>query len=243
MRVVALAGEGGKAAVRLAARLGECTAIFVGAGAPAAAAALQQAHADGAVELIHLWDGALAEMEREGMTRELMLSAILATFGRRLEARLFVVPDIASGWLGPALAEELDVPHLTAVLAAELLPDDAQADAASSSRSSPLLPELMVRRRCHRGIQRLRGPAIGVLCVLPQPDGKPNAPPPPKNQVEIQRWDLARLGLGPVDLPRSLLRPVLPERHSEITGRNFDNLAALAERMRQDGLVPTGGES
>ncbi len=238
MKVVAFVGEGGIFAVRLAVQLGECTAVAIAADANACLPALQQARAEGATELICLSDGALAEMERDAVSKELMQAAVLSAFGRRLDARFFVVPDTALGWLGPSLAEELDLPHLTAVLGAELASDGEPAEAA---RSSPL-PNLRIRRRSLHGVQKLRGPVVGVLCVLPEPGSEPAlTPPPSKSNLEIQRWDLARLGLGPVDLPRPLLRPMLPERRSELSVRMLDSVAALAQRLRQDGLAPVDG--
>lgn len=233
MKVVALIGDAGDSCVRMAARLGVCTAVAIAPDSQAVSLALGRAKSSGAARLVHLWDSSLLlELEREVLGGELAKAALLAALGRRLEARLFVVPESTHGWLGPALAEELDLPHLSSVISSERV--------SESGEKSDVPPGLLVRRRCLHGVQRLRGPAAGVLCVLPSP----NAPRPSSSSTnDIERWDLARLGLGAADLPRPLLRPVLPERRSELPGRTFDSLSALVERLRQDGLalVPDGG--
>jgi len=233
MKVVALIGDAGDSCVRMAARLGVCTAVAIAPDSQAVSLALGRAKSSGAAHLVHLWDSSLLlEPEREVLGGELAKAALLAALGRRLEARLFVVPESTHGWLGPALAEELDLPHLSSVLSVERVSENGE--------KSDLPPGLLVRRRCLHGVQRLRGPAAGVLCVLPLPNApRPSSSPP----NDIERWDLARLGLGAADLPRPLLRPVLPERRSELPGRTFDSLPALIERLRQDGLalVPEGG--
>jgi hypothetical protein len=233
MKVLSLIGDEDTGTTRLAARLGECTAVAV---APDAAARelLEAARRDGATQLIQLWDDSLGELEREPLSRELMLTAVLAALARKLELRFFVVPETPYGWLGPALAEELDLPHLSAVLQAEIDPNPQHALSQSDDHKPP--PGLVVRRRCLQGVQKLRGPSVGVLCLLP--DGVKPAKLPAGGEPGIDKWDLARLGLGPVDLPRPLLRVVVPERRQELRGRSFESLTALAERLRQDGLSP-----
>lgn len=233
MKVLALIGDVSIGSARLAARLGECTAVAV---APDALAKklLEEARRDGATQLIQIWDDSLAELEREPLSRELMQTAVLAALARKLELRFFVVPETSYGWLGPALAEELDLPHLSAVLQAEVEPQTA-----APGEDPKNLSNLLVRRRCLQGVQKLRGPCVGVLCLLP---GEMRATEAGKtgagDDFTVDKWDLARLGLGPVDLPRPLLRLVVPERRQELRGRTFDSMAALAERLRQDGLSP-----
>ena len=230
MKTVALIGESPSGCVRLAAQLGECTAVVVGADAQAR---LAQAHSDGATELIQIWDESLGELEREPLAKELMWTAVLSALARKLETRFFVVPETSYGWLGPALAEELDLPHLSGVLSAEVAKNISTSEAAAYKG----LPMLIVRRRCLQGVQKLRGPAVGVMCLLPR-GATPSQASSPSSKLSIDKWDLARLGLGPVDLPRPLLRLVVPERRQELSGRTFDSLVTLAERLRQDGLSP-----
>lgn len=250
MKVIALAGVAGNLAVSLGARLGECLAVSITAETPVPG--LQEAHGLGATQLLRLWDASLTEPVQDPLGREHLQATLLAVLCRRLELRFVVVPETSEGWLGPALAEELDVPHVTGVLDAEIQAPSAQppsAVPATLSRALAMgLPTIKVQRRCLSGIQRLRGPAIGVLSVLPVAAGA-NAPSPTAATAAtaagkqeklplIETWDLARLGISAMDLPRPLIRSVLPEKRTELSGRVFPNLQALAERLRQDGLAP-----
>lgn len=231
MKVLALIGDATIGSARLATRLGECTAVAVAADVTAKKL-LDEARRDGATQLIQIWDDSLAELEREPLSRELMQTAVLAALARKLELRFFVVPETSYGWLGPALAEELDLPHLSAVLQAAIDPEAASSEDKNSAN-------LTVRRRCLQGVQKLRGPSVGVLCLLPeQVRPAAAAKTAASDEMVVDKWDLARLGLGPVDLPRPLLRLVVPERRQELRGRTFENMLALAERLRQDGLSP-----
>ncbi len=238
MKVVALAGEADFSVISLAVRLGECVAVAIAANA--SATVLAQARAAGASRLIQLWDNSFAESQRDPLGHEQILAPVLSALGRQLESSFFIVPETVNGWLGPALAEELGVTHVSGVLDAALAPP--AADSASSPKALAQAPPMViVRRRCLQGVQRLRGPAIGVLCVLPHSVAS-SAKLPPVGNVVSERWDLARLGIGPVDLPRPLLRPILPERRSVLSGRTFDSLEALALRLRQDGLALPGAQ-
>ena len=235
MKVLSLIGDAKSGCVRLGAQLGECTAVLIARDTPESAALRERARSDGAQQVIQVWDDGLIDLERDPLSRELMQTAVLAALGRKLETRFFIVPETSYGWLGPALAEELELPHVSATLHAEL---DPQAPPPTSDELSilPNVPGLIVRRRCLQGIQKLRGPAVGVLCLLPR--GEDSAAAKADGAVEADKWDLARLGLGQVDLPRPLLRLVVPERRQTLRGRTFDSLLALAERLRQDGLSP-----
>lgn len=233
MKILALIGDATIGSVRLAARLGECTAVAVAPDATAKKL-LEQARRDGATQLVQLWDDNLTDLEREPLSRELMQTAVLAALSRKLELRFFVVPETSYGWMGAALAEELDLPHLSAVLQAELA-----AVTPGEEEKNP--PDLLVRRRCLQGVQKLRGPSVGVLCLLPEHRANAKSPSGMSalgGELVVDKWDLARLGLGPVDLPRPLLRLVVPERRQELRGRTFESMIALAERLRQDGLSP-----
>lgn len=249
MKVIALAGVAGNLAVSLGTRLGECTAVAI--TAETSMLGLQEAQMLGASQLIRLWDPALTEPVQDPLAREHLQATLLAVLCRRLEIRFVVVPETSEGWLGPALAEELDIPHVTGVLDAEILapavPTSGQVPSAVSRALAMGLPTVKVQRRCLSGIQRLRGPAIGVLSVLPVVGGSTvsaqgaatsTAAGRQEKLPLIETWDLARLGISAMDLPRPLIRSVLPEKRTELTGRVFPNLQALAERLRQDGLAP-----
>lgn len=250
MKIIALAGVAGNVAVSLGTRLGigECLAVAI--TPETSVPGLQEAHGLGATQLIKLWDPALNEVAQDALGREYLQATLLAVLCRRLDIRFAVVPETSEGWLGPALAEELDVPHVTGVLDAALAP----AAQPTSNVPAPLnraaalgVPLIKVQRRCLSGIQRLRGPAIGVLSVLPVASAATSAAGAGQSTSGagkqeklplIETWDLARLGISAMDLPRPLIRGVLPEKRTELGGRVFPSLQALAERLRQDGLSP-----
>lgn len=240
MRVAALLGIGGSAqsdaaVLRIAAQLGEVAALAV-SGEPAPVA-LARARAAGTAQLARVWDAALesalgsAAIPAPGSgggdadgPDESILATVLAAAARLLDAQIFVVGESPLGYVGPALAEQLNLPHLSAVLDAVRDAEDPAPDTA---------PTLIVHRRCLRGVQILRGPACGVLCVQPAAD--PIAPAA-LSPDEVERWDLEQLGLGASDLPRPLLRAVSPERTTRFAPRVFASAEALLERLRQDGL-------
>lgn len=242
MRVAALLGIGGSAqsdaaVLRIAAQLGEVAALAV-SGEPAPVA-LARARAAGTTQLARVWDAALesalgsaaipAPASASGGSDadgpdESILATVLAAAARLLDAQIFVVGESPLGYVGPALAEQLNLPHLSAVLDAVRDAEDPAPDTA---------PTLIVHRRCLRGVQILRGPACGVLCV--QPSDAPIAPAA-LSPDEVERWDLEQLGLGASDLPRPLLRAVSPERATRFAPRVFASAEALLERLRQDGL-------
>jgi hypothetical protein len=230
MRLVLFADPGSAPLLRIAGQLGDFVVVTIGPDPAAAATLFAQATAVGASQCIRIWDDELAPLLNEPLSRELVQATLLAAVGRRLDSRFFIVADTETGWLGPALAEELDAPHVSAVI-------DAQPAAASPATADGPAT-ILVRRRCLHGVQRLRGLAIGVLCVIPGSE-------PPVGELPSapvgESWGLVNLGLHSVDLPRSPLRPLLPERSTEPPCRSFPSLAALAERLRQDGLLPTGG--
>lgn len=247
MKVIALAGVAGNVAVSLGTRLGpgvgECLAVAI--TPETSVPGLQEAHALGATQLIKLWDPALNEVAQDALGREYLQATLLAVLCRRLDIRFAVVPETSEGWLGPALAEELDVPHVTGVLDAALAPPAQPATnvPAPLSRAAALgVPVIKVQRRCLLGIQRLRGPAIGVLSVLPVASPAAAQATSGAGKQEklplFETWDLARLGISAMDLPRPLIRGVVPEKRTELGGRVYPSVQALAERLRQDGLAP-----
>lgn len=216
MKVLAVLGGADAGVLELAATLGEVVALAV---APQPTALHQ---ASGAAQRVHLWDAALTETVTPTSDGEMVLAAAIAATARRLSTQLVVVAETSRGLLGAAIAEQLALPHLSHVLGAELLPDPAQP--------------LRVSRRCLHGVQQLRGPMMAVLEVFagPGPGGLPSAPPPA--ELAVETWSLAEVGLTTVELPRALLRPILPAQHTSFPAKRFRSLEELVEQLRQDGL-------
>lgn len=226
MKVVAMLGAADSAVLRVARRLGEVTALAVSADRTALDAVA-------AVQRVRLWDEALARLPAIGADREAVLATVLAAAARRLDGQLFVIAETPIGYLGSAVAEQLNLAHLSHVVDAALLDEDKEG------------PQLVVTRRCLHGLQRLRGPASAVLCVLPArgsaapADAPAEAPAtaepaaPPEAEV---LWSLADVGLSGAELPRPLLRPLLPAQRTSFAPRRFDSVESLVARLRQDGL-------
>ena len=220
MRVVAMLGAADQAVLRVAQSLGEVTALAVSpdrTGLGAATAAAQR---------IRLWDEALAELPPVGADREAVLATVLAAAARRLESQIFVIAETTVGYLGSAVAEQLNLAHLSQVLEVVLLGGESAN------------PQLRVVRRCLHGIQRLQGPAAAVLCVLPSAAmGEPEvAAPADQPSVEETTWNLADVGLAAAELPRPLCRVVSSAPPARFAPRSFDSVEALVARLRQDGL-------
>ena len=222
MKVVAMLGAADSAVLRVARRLGEVTALAVSADRKALDAVA-------AVQRVRLWDEALARLPAIGADREAVLATVLAAAARRLDGQLFVIAETPIGYLGSAVAEQLNLAHLSHVVDATLLAEDKED------------PQLVVTRRCLHGLQRLRGPASAVLCVLPAPGGAapqvsadaPGADGAPGAEVI---WSLADVGLSAAELPRPLLRALVPAQRTSFVPRRFDSVESLAARLRQDGL-------
>lgn len=233
MSVLALLGLAEPAVVRIAARLGSATAVQI-AAAPPSAATLDRLAKLGVLRVLHVWDSALASALHSSLEQELIYSAVLAALFRQLEATTLVVGDSSHAWLGPTLAEDLDLPHVTGVL-----------DAVPAGSDSAETDDVLVQRLCLQGVQQLRGPRRCVLAVLPfgpLPQLALKTAPAGSGQrtsvPTVERWNLDMLSLHPEELPRSLLKLFQPERHSVFPSRSFDSVDALAERLRQDGLAP-----
>ena len=224
MKVVAMLGAADSAVLRVARRLGEVTALSM---SPDSAAFASVA----ATQRVRLWDPALAKLPAIGADREAVLATVLAAAARRLDAQLFVIAETSIGYLGSAVAEQLNLAHLSHVVDATL------------SQEDPESPQLTVTRRCLHGLQRLRGPASAVLCVLAAPGGATRQAPAdaagPDDARESRAkvsWSLADVGLSAAELPRPLLRPLVPAQRTSFVPRRFDSVESLAARLRQDGL-------
>ena len=223
MRVVAILGAADSAVLRIARCLGEVTALAVSPDST------RLGRAAGAQQRVRIWDEALAALPPEGADREAILATVLAAAARQLDAQLFVIGETAVGYLGSAVAEQLNLAHLSQVVSAELVDGDSES------------PQLRVARRCLHGVQRLRGPAAAVVCVLPVTADL--AAPADAAGTEGEglpaidkTWNLASIGLVKAELPRPLVRAVVPAQRTQFTPRRFDSLDSLALRLRQDGL-------
>ncbi len=232
MSILALLGLADAAVIRVAAQLGPTTAVHV-AEAPPAAETLALLAKHGVSRVIHIWEPALATALDVSLERELIYVALLTSLVRQMDVTTLVVGDGNHAWIGPVLAEDVDLPHVTGVL------DAARLDPSKGDKG-----DVLVQRLCLQGVQQLRGPARSVLAVLPfgpLPQlALPAAAAVPARATapSVERWSLDMLGLHAEDLPRSLLKLMPSDKRSVFPGRTFDSIEELAQRLRQDGLAP-----
>lgn len=207
----------------LALALGLGPVIALRAGPPEEEPLLRRALAVGAARAVRLWDPVLAETDYLG------LAAALAATARTLGARLLVAGDGVEGAVGPAVADKLDVPHLSAVLGARWL--------ASGDEGAERVLE--VERRTTAGRQRLRGPGAAVLCVAAG-GAAPEATASPDGNIEA--LSLYDVGLSAAELGHRRWLRAAPEA-TVVTRPQplcFASAEELIARLRRDGVLPRG---
>ena len=237
MSTLAILGLADEAVVRTAAQLGPAIAVHMASEA-LSAEQLSRLGSAGVSKVIHIWDASLASALESSIEQALIYVSLITSLVRQVEVTTLVVGDGNHGWLGPTLAEDLDLPHITGVL--DAVPVEPGKSPAIGKG------DILVQRLCLQGVQRLRGPSRCVLAVLPFGPLPQLALAPARAAVAaakpsvpmVDAWDLDRLGLHPEDLPRSLLKLLQPERCTTFSARTFDSVEQLAERLRQDGLAP-----
>lgn len=230
MKVLVLAGAGCAQAVQIALRLGEVTVLEVLDRRPEIRPNPARRDHVGVGQSLRLCDEVLFSRLQDITERLCTLTSVLAAATRTYAPEIVIVPEDSSVAVGPLLAEELDWPHVTGVVDAQLMPNLVV----------PTEQDLLVKRLVLRGIQRLRGPAKAVLSVWPSmrpASTSSGGAESRRKSVESQDINLSSLGLCAEDLQRPLLRATRPERRSLYAGKAFDTVEDLAERLRQDGLV------
>ena len=211
MSTLAILGLADEAVIRTATQLGPTIAVHIASEAPSAEQ-LSRLGVAGVSRLIHIWDAALPGALESNIEQALIHVSLLTSLVRQVEVTTLVVGDGNHAWLGPTLAEDLDLPHVTGVL------DAVPAEPIKSPAAGK--GDILVQRLCLQGVLRLRGPARCVLAVLPfgpLPQLALSAARPAKDTVRpavptVDFWNLDRLGLHPEDLPRSLLKLLQPAR-------------------------------
>jgi electron transfer flavoprotein alpha/beta subunit len=219
MRAIALVHRAAdRAAVRVALTLGETTLVAVAPPSAECETLLAAGRAQGAVRAIRLWDPSLESTDYLGTA--LTLASTVKALGE-LTAAASAVPtvivcgDRGDGAVGPAVAERLSLPHLGRVLGATV--DNGK---------------VIARRRTSTGVRLYAGTPPVVLCVVDDA-----GPPLEKGSGAIDVWSLADAGLTQAEL--SYRRRFLPQQGNGPEGRPrlFADAAALAARLRADGVV------
>lgn len=219
MKVLAFVSPQCGRGLEIAATLGEPVALAV-APDDSVFAGLSLA---ASVECIRVWDEALDPKPFHAMDVEARMAAVVAQAARRLGTAVVVLTESLTGFLGAAVAEQLNLAHVSEVISAKSV----------VGIEDELL--LQVRRRGLRSVQVLCGAAQAVLSVLPPlssgPDASPAVTDPPKPTL----WSLQDVSLSAADLPTPQLQ-IMGKSVRRHRPRLFLGAEALVERLRRDGL-------
>lgn len=234
MRVVTLIRRAADLALVRAARAldGETVALCA-APDEEAQPLLAAARAAGAARLVRVWDAALGTTDYLGVSYALA-AAVRAIGDPAATPTLVLAGDRDRGAVGPSVAERLGLPLLGAVVAVDVRDG-----------------KIVARRR---GRGRLRSyvaapPALVCLALPATAEASDGAATDDNSardakgaseaKVEIEAWTLSRVGLSAAELgyrkhfvPRPAVGPTAQ-------ARRFADAAALADRLRADGLVAT----
>jgi len=213
------------AALRLGATLAETTVVAVAPAGDAAEALLSRARDDGAARTVRLWDESLAATDYLGVAYA--LSAMVRTAVGDLAAQPTVIlcGDRGRGAVGAAVAERLQVPHLSDVIGAQLVDG-----------------RVVARRRAGAVVRLYAARPPVVLCVSATAGAlpKPEAAGWTAAAGSTEDWTLEKVGLTPAELSyRKRFRPH-PSPGPNATPRVFADVPSLLERLRSDGLLGSG---
>ena len=227
MRVVVLVRRPADASLVAAVKgIGEVAALCVGPEAEARPA-LAAARAAGAKRLVRVWEPALETTDYLGIAYALA-AAVRAIGDPAAAPMLIVAGDRGRGVVGPAVAERLGVPLIGQVLGVEV-------------RDGKI-----VAKRRGRDVVRSYGAAPPALVSMivdaaaAYAVGDAGEPRERSEPIEMESWALTKVGLSGAELSyRKHFRPQ-PVKGPVPSPRRFADAAALAARLRADGLVRGG---
>jgi len=218
-------------AARVAVGLGDTTVIALAPDSPAIEELLGETRTLGATRCVRLWDEALASTDYLGVAIALA-GTIRSVCGELAStATVIVCGDQGRGAVGPALAERLGLPHLGAVIGAELV--DGR----------------LVARRREGEVVRLyaaKPPVVVHVSAVVAPSKEAASAAEAAGWTEAvtttEVWDLAKAGVPAHELAyRRRYRTEHPTTEGGAPApaarpRLFSSAAALAARLRDDGL-------
>ncbi|HMU41374.1 MAG TPA: hypothetical protein PKE31_20360 [Pseudomonadota bacterium] len=216
MKVLVLVSPLCGRAVKLAASLGdvyalalaETDAVFSGVPLPDSA------------RRVRVWDKMFQDDALHPFDGEARAAVVVAQVARHVGASTVLLTESTAGYLGAAVAEQLNLALVSDVISAQL---EGRSD-----------PELVVSRRGLRHVQTLRGGVQAVLSVLP-PLTESTQTIEVENGAPSTVLSLEDLSLSAADLPAPTLRTQnAPQRHHQ--PRLFLGAELLVERLRRDGL-------
>lgn len=177
---------------------------------------LRAARGGGAVRVVALWDEGVAHTDYYG------LAQVLAAASRKIGFDVIVCSDGARGILGPALADQLGIPHLTGVVAAVVRDGRLVVDRPSGGR-----------------LRRYEAASPVLITVAARPLSDAAAEAPPAGTVKVERWTLTDVGIAAAELrarQRLVPGPMAPSPPAK--PRTFSGPSELAQRLADDGLLP-----
>lgn len=207
------------ALVGVGAALGDTVALTV-AAEEESRLLLTAARAAGARRLVRVWDAALDTTDYLGVAYALA-AAVRALGDLQATPTLLLAGDRGRGAVGPAVAERLGVPLLGQVSAVELRDD-----------------KIVARRRARGEVRSFAAAPPALICLVV--DGEPAQATVTVAPVEVESWTLSRVGLSAAELGyRKHFQPQ-PTEGPLRRAHRFDDVAALAARLRDEGLLRGG---
>ncbi len=189
----------------------EVTVVALSAGNETDDEALAVARAQGADETVRIWDPILGDIDPLGIAQALAHAARLVRFDLVLAG--FRSPDQRQGFMGPAVADLLQVPHLTAV-------QQVRWEAGA----------IEATRRCEVGdyVHRLTPP-----CLLTVAGGADPGAVEPLQRHQPRLLTLDDVGLEETHLrPRLLLKGTLvPTKPAGYVTAFVDDAATVVEHL------------
>jgi electron transfer flavoprotein alpha/beta subunit len=205
-RVVTLVGRGG--ALSLSMGLGGVCAIAL--APPEGEAPLRAALAAGATRAVAVWDELLLHTDYYG------LAQTLGCLARAVGFDILVCSDGACGLLGPAIADRLNVPHLSGVVSASFLEG-----------------RLRARRAAGAVVRTYAAPPPVLIGVA-----RGSALPAVEGNFPVERLTLGEIGISAAELRwRKRFAPRPAAAAPVGRPRLFPDARALASRLAAEGLL------
>jgi len=214
------------ALVRAAAALGgETIALTVGAEGEVLSV-LAGARAAGATRLVRLWDPGLETTDYLGVAYTLA-AAIRASGDPTASPTAIVAGDRGRGVVGPAVAERLGVPLLGQVVSIAVEGD-----------------KLVAKRRGRELVRTFAAALPALVCMLPDLDATTSQHdvPSANSAGDVDSWSLAKVGLSAAELSYRKHFASKAAKGPTPKPRKFPDAAALAARLRDEGLIGRGGK-
>lgn len=223
-----------RAAVRIAVGLGDTTVIALAPERAEIEALLDESRTLGATRCVRLWDETMAATDFLGVAIALAATIRAVAGDLTSPATVIVSGDQGRGAVGPALADRLGLPHLGAVIGAEVVDGRVVARRREGEvvRLYAAKPPLVLH------VSATAASTATAAAGAAEAAGWTEA------VATTEVWDLAKAGLSPHELAyRRRYRTERPAPGGEARiarPRTFPSAGELAARLRDDGLCGNG---